>query len=155
MKTFHADLRSIIVRSRPLRFIYQITESRRQTMMFNSQLSFPFLYFAVFRQSYLLLYDHEIRQNRHQTQITRKGFATSQHIIPKSFFFLILSSFVIEISSDFDMEFSRALGRGSSIVEMRQELRAFTVAFWMMVAGTELDPGTPISYAVQDGGISP
>ena len=51
------------------------------------------------------------------------------------------------------MEFSRALGRGASIVEMRQELRAFTVAFWMKVAGTELDPGTPISYAVQDGGI--
>ena len=51
------------------------------------------------------------------------------------------------------MEFSRALGRGMSIVEMRQELRAFTVAFWMEVAGNELDPGTPISYAVQDGGI--
>lgn len=50
------------------------------------------------------------------------------------------------------MEFKRELGRGTAIVEMRQELRAFTVAFWMKVAETEIDPGTPISYAVQVGG---
>lgn len=52
------------------------------------------------------------------------------------------------------MEFKRELGRGTAIVEMRQELRAFTVAFWMKVAETEIDPGTPISYAVQVGGSS-
>ena len=52
------------------------------------------------------------------------------------------------------MEFERELGRGSSIVEMRQELRAFTVAFWMKVGQDQLDPGTPISYAVQDGGMT-
>ena len=50
------------------------------------------------------------------------------------------------------MEFNRELGRGTSIVEMRQELRAVTVAFWMKVAQNQLDPGTPISYAVQEGG---
>jgi len=49
------------------------------------------------------------------------------------------------------MEFNRELGRGTSIVEMRQELRAVTVAFWMKVAQNQLDPGTPISYAVQEG----
>jgi len=59
---------------------------------------------------------------------------------------------VSEISTDFDMEFSRALGRGTSIVEMRQELRAFTVAFWMKVDISQTDPGTPLSYAVQVGG---
>ena len=37
-------------------------------------------------------------------------------------------------------------------MEMRQELRAVTVAFWMKVADNQLDPGTPISYAVQEGG---
>ena len=61
---------------------------------------------------------------------------------------------IIEVSTDFDMEFKRELGRGASIVEMRQELRAFTVAFWMKVAPDQLDPGTPISYAVQEGGSS-
>ena len=50
------------------------------------------------------------------------------------------------------MDFSRLLGRGTSIVEMRQELRAFTVAFWMKVANSEIDPGTPLSYAAQVGG---
>ena len=59
---------------------------------------------------------------------------------------------ISEVSTDFDMEFSRSLGRGASIVEMRQELRAFTVAFWMKVANSEIDPGTPLSYAVQVGG---
>ena len=58
----------------------------------------------------------------------------------------------IELSADFDMEFKRELGRGTSTVEMRQELRAVTVAFWMKVDQGELDPGTPISYAVQEGG---
>jgi len=66
-----------------------------------------------------------------------------------SYYFFNLN---IEISTDFDMEFKRELGRGTSIVEMRQELRAVTVAFWMNVAEGELDPGTPISYAVQEGG---
>ncbi|XP_068719046.1 sushi, von Willebrand factor type A, EGF and pentraxin domain-containing protein 1-like [Montipora capricornis] len=56
-----------------------------------------------------------------------------------------------EVSTDFDMEFSRALGRGASIVENRQELRAFTVAFWMKVDDSEIDPGTPVSYAVSIG----
>ncbi|KAJ7371254.1 hypothetical protein OS493_027368 [Desmophyllum pertusum] len=56
-----------------------------------------------------------------------------------------------EISTDFDMEFRRQLGVGTSVVEMRQELKAFTVAFWMKVDPSQLDPGTPISYAVQDG----
>lgn len=64
----------------------------------------------------------------------------------------IFFGLIIEISTDFDMEFKRELGRGASIVEMRQELRAFTVAFWMKVAPEQLDPGTPISYAVQEGG---
>lgn len=61
--------------------------------------------------------------------------------------------FIIAISDDFDMEFKREQGRGTAILEMRQELRAFTVCFWMNVANSELDPGTPISYAVQVGGI--
>ena len=38
-------------------------------------------------------------------------------------------------------------------MEMRQELRAFTIAFWMRASDTQLDPGTPISYAVQVGGM--
>jgi len=68
------------------------------------------------------------------------------------FFVFIYFCLFIEISTDFDMEFKRELGRGTSIVEMRQELRAATVAFWMKVAEDQLDPGTPISYAVQVGG---
>lgn len=60
--------------------------------------------------------------------------------------------FVSEVSTDFDFEFSRKLGRGASIVEMRQNLTAFTVAFWLKVANTEIDPGTPLSYAVEVGG---
>ena len=67
-------------------------------------------------------------------------------------FFLFIFYLIIEITTDFDMEFKRELGRGMSIVEMRQELRAVTVAFWMKVANDQLDPGTPISYAVQEGG---
>ena len=65
---------------------------------------------------------------------------------------IFLFCLIIVVSTDFDMEFKRSLGRGASIVEMRQELRAFTVAFWMKVAPEQLDPGTPISYAVQEGG---
>lgn len=61
--------------------------------------------------------------------------------------------FLAEISTDFDMEFSRTQGRGLAIVEMRQELRAFSVAFWMKVANSEVNPGTPLSYAVKVGGI--
>lgn len=56
------------------------------------------------------------------------------------------------MSTDFDFEFSRSLGRGASIVEMRQNLTAFTVAFWLKVANTEIDPGTPLSYATEVGG---
>ena len=60
---------------------------------------------------------------------------------------------ISEISTDFDMEFSRQQGRGASIVQMREDtLSAFTVAFWMKVANSEIDPGTPISYAVEVGG---
>ncbi|XP_067041101.1 sushi, von Willebrand factor type A, EGF and pentraxin domain-containing protein 1-like [Acropora muricata] len=55
------------------------------------------------------------------------------------------------VSTDFDLEFSRSLGRGTSIVENRQEVKAFTVAFWMKVEEGEIDPGTPISYAVSIG----
>lgn len=51
------------------------------------------------------------------------------------------------------MEFDRKLGRGLAIVEMRQELRAFSVAFWMKVANSEVNPGTPLSYAVEVGGM--
>ena len=65
---------------------------------------------------------------------------------------IFLFCLIIVVSTYFDMEFKRSLGRGASIVEMRQELRAFTVAFWMKVAPEQLDPGTPISYAVQEGG---
>ena len=65
---------------------------------------------------------------------------------------MLLNYFRLEVSTDFDMEFSRALGRGASIVENRQELRAFTVAFWMKVDDSEIDPGTPVSYAVSIGG---
>ena len=56
------------------------------------------------------------------------------------------------VSTDFDLEFSRSLGRGTSVVENRQEVKAFTVAFWMKVEDGEIDPGTPISYAVSIGG---
>ncbi|PFX17574.1 Sushi, von Willebrand factor type A, EGF and pentraxin domain-containing protein 1 [Stylophora pistillata] len=56
-----------------------------------------------------------------------------------------------EISTDFDMEFDRTQGRGLAILEMRQELRAFSVAFWMKVANSEVNPGTPLSYAVKVG----
>lgn len=86
---------------------------------------------------------------------------TTAPIVWRYFFYLICCFFVfiyfcliIEISTDFDMEFKRELGRGTSTVEMRQELRAATVAFWMKVAEDQLDPGTPISYAVQVGGTS-
>ena len=60
--------------------------------------------------------------------------------------------FYLEVSTDFDLEFSRSLGRGTSVVENRQEMKAFTVAFWMKVDDSEIDPGTPISYAVSIGG---
>lgn len=62
--------------------------------------------------------------------------------------------FLSELSSDFDLHFDRTKGRGTSIVEMRQELRAFTVAFWLKVSEDEVNPGTPISYAASLGGGS-
>ncbi|EDO34703.1 predicted protein, partial [Nematostella vectensis] len=56
-------------------------------------------------------------------------------------------------STDFDLEFGRAQGRGMAAVNSRQELRAFTVSFWMKSEGSSNnEPGTPISYAVKASG---
>lgn len=113
--------------------------------------------------SNFIIYPTEPVQSEQWTQTTINACwianMTTAPIDWRYFFYLICCFFVfiyfcliIEISTDFDMEFKRELGRGTSIVEMRQELRAVTVAFWMKVAEDQLDPGTPISYAVQVGG---
>ena len=55
---------------------------------------------------------------------------------------------------DFDLRFGEELGVGSSSLTLKNEIRAFTVAFWMKVAEIDSgDPGTALSYAVEHQGL--
>ena len=69
-------------------------------------------------------------------------------MIVTTMYFILLAR-----SMDYDLRFGKDLGLGSSSLTLNKDITKFTVAFWMKVADSEsADPGTPLSYAVEDKG---
>ena len=63
---------------------------------------------------------------------------------------------IIVRSMNFDLRFGEELGVASSSLKLKNDITAFTIAFWMKVTEVDSgDPGTPLSYAVEHQGYHP
>lgn len=62
---------------------------------------------------------------------------------------------ILERPTDYDLRFGEDIGVGSSTIQLKNDISAFTIVFWMKAADPDnTDPGTPLSYAVEYAGLT-